>query len=67
MIATAPRGAGGFGYDSLFLLPGRGLTMAELDPAEKNALSHRARALDRALPLLRRRLAADGEGGRDAT
>jgi XTP/dITP diphosphohydrolase len=53
-IAEAPRGAGGFGYDSLFLLPGRGLTAAELDAAEKNRISHRGQALAQ----LRERLGA---------
>ena len=44
-IGYAPRGAGGFGYDPLFLtddVPGK--TTAELDPAEKNRISHRGRA-----------------------
>ncbi len=44
-IATVPRGHSGFGYDPLFLLPDRGLTVAELDPELKNELSHRAQAL----------------------
>lgn len=57
-VVTEPRGEGGFGYDPLFLLPERGLTMAELAPAEKNAISHRARAFARALPILRTFLAA---------
>ena len=52
-IARAPRGANGFGYDPLFLLPGRGLTAAELSPEEKNRLSHRGRAAARLLDLLR--------------
>ncbi len=43
-IAFAPRGQGGFGYDPVFFLPERGLTMAEIPPAEKNAISHRGRA-----------------------
>jgi len=43
-ILGAPRGEGGFGYDPLFLLPGRGVTMAELPLDEKNRLSHRAAA-----------------------
>lgn len=43
-IAEAPRGTGGFGYDPIFLLPD-GRTLAELDLAEKNRISHRARAL----------------------
>ena len=44
--AMRPRGRGehGFGYDPLFLLPGRGLTTAELAPMEKNRISHRGRA-----------------------
>lgn len=60
-IAHAPRGAGGFGYDPIFLLPDRGLTMAELPEAEKNGISHRARAVRAALPLLDQLLRA-GEG-----
>ena len=53
-IGLSPRGAFGFGYDPLFLpdeAPGR--TMAELPPAEKNTLSHRARALAGLGALLR--------------
>lgn len=44
-IATAPRGSGGFGYDPVFVPQGSRRTAAELSPAEKNAQSHRARAL----------------------
>jgi XTP/dITP diphosphohydrolase len=51
-IARAPRGGGGFGYDPLFLLPS-GKTAAELDPAEKNRVSHRGIALQKLLALLR--------------
>ena len=54
-IAEAPRGTNGFGYDPLFLpheVPER--TLAELDSAEKNRLSHRGRALGRLRPLLDR-------------
>jgi len=43
-IALAPRGANGFGYDPVFLLPDRGQTMAELSSEEKHAISHRGRA-----------------------
>lgn len=50
-IARAPRGSNGFGYDPLFLLPS-GKTAAELPPAEKNRISHRALALHRLLELL---------------
>ena len=52
-IAEAPRGSGGFGYDPVFEVAGLGRTLAELVEAEKNAVSHRARAahaLARALP-----------------
>ena len=52
VVLTEPRGAHGFGYDPLFLLPKHGLTLAELPPEEKNSLSHRARAVERALPTL---------------
>ncbi len=44
-IARAPRGAGGFGYDPLFVPAGLERTAAELAPEEKNRVSHRARAL----------------------
>ncbi len=44
-IAKTPRGSGGFGYDPLFLLPELRRTGAELEPAEKNRISHRAQAL----------------------
>jgi XTP/dITP diphosphohydrolase len=47
-IVRTPRGSGGFGYDPAFLpddrAPGDRRTMAELDPAEKDAISHRGRA-----------------------
>lgn len=52
-IALEPRGDGGFGYDPLFLVPGRGLTAAELAAEDKNRLSHRGRALARLLERLR--------------
>ncbi|SAL17153.1 deoxyribonucleotide triphosphate pyrophosphatase [Caballeronia peredens] len=44
-VLDAPRGAHGFGYDPYFYLPPLGASAAELDPARKNALSHRALAL----------------------
>jgi len=44
-ILSEPRGTGGFGYDPIFWLPEFGRTMAELAPEEKNAVSHRGRAL----------------------
>ena len=46
VIAVAPRGEGGFGYDPVFVADGaHGRTLAELTPAEKHALSHRGNAL----------------------
>ncbi len=48
-----PRGENGFGYDPHFLLPEEGKTAAQLDPVRKNALSHRGKALQRLLTLLR--------------
>ncbi|NMC15173.1 MAG: RdgB/HAM1 family non-canonical purine NTP pyrophosphatase [Chloroflexi bacterium] len=47
------RGENGFGYDPIFLVAGTNKTMAELPDEEKNQLSHRARALQAALPGLR--------------
>ena len=44
-ILTAPRGTRGFGYDPVFLDPENACSAAELDPAVKNAISHRGRAL----------------------
>lgn len=52
-ILAAPRGAGGFGYDPLFLVPVTGLTAAELDAERKNRLSHRGQAMSRLLARLR--------------
>jgi XTP/dITP diphosphohydrolase len=43
-IADGPKGQGGFGYDPVFYVPEAGKTFAELSAAEKNAISHRARA-----------------------
>jgi XTP/dITP diphosphohydrolase len=53
-IAIAGRGTNGFGYDPVFQLEGRPLTMAELSPEEKNEVSHRARAARAAIPIIRR-------------
>jgi len=43
-IATSRRGSGGFGYDPVFVPSGHDQTFAEMDPAQKHALSHRGRA-----------------------
>jgi XTP/dITP diphosphohydrolase len=55
-IIPEERGSNGFGYDPIFLLSERGLTMAELGDAEKNRLSHRARAVANAVPILKEAL-----------
>jgi XTP/dITP diphosphohydrolase len=52
-IARAPRGDGGFGYDPVFIPEGSDRTAAELSPAEKDAVSHRGRALALLVPALR--------------
>lgn len=52
-VLFAPRGSGGFGYDPLFYLPAGGCSAAELDPAEKNRVSHRGLAMQRLLARLR--------------
>lgn len=44
-IIYAPRGEGGFGYDPVFYVEDCGCTSAELEPAHKNTVSHRARAM----------------------
>ena len=54
MIALEAAGEGGFGYDPIFYLPACGCTMAQLPPTRKNWVSHRARAVQAALPFLRR-------------
>jgi XTP/dITP diphosphohydrolase len=51
-VIPLERGTNGFGYDPIFLLPEIGLTMAELSMSEKNLLSHRARAIKAAIPIL---------------
>lgn len=48
LIVDEPRGDNGFGYDPVFLLPGEGMTMAELPSERKNAVSHRAAAAKKA-------------------
>lgn len=55
-IAGQRRGDGGFGYDPVFFPEGRSLTMAQLPPDEKNCLSHRGRAVRKALPMIQRLL-----------
>jgi XTP/dITP diphosphohydrolase len=51
-ITSEPAGQGGFGYDPVFFLPEYDCTMAQLAQEEKNRISHRARAVEAALPKL---------------
>ena len=52
VIAREPSGAEGFGYDPLFIPDGHTRSFAELSPDEKNAISHRGRALSEAIRIL---------------
>ncbi|MBE1501416.1 XTP/dITP diphosphohydrolase [Amycolatopsis lexingtonensis] len=52
-LIRARRGTNGFGYDPIFQPDGESRTSAEMEPAEKDALSHRGRALRALLPALR--------------
>ncbi len=58
-LVREPRGTGGFGYDPIFVPDGGSLTMAELPATEKDAISHRGRALRALAPVLRRLLASE--------
>lgn len=60
-LTRTPRGSGGFGYDPLFVVDGADKTMAELSEAEKNTLSHRARAFAALRPVLERVIAQRDE------
>jgi XTP/dITP diphosphohydrolase len=51
-IVREPRGDGGFGYDPVFLPSGSDRTAAQLTPQEKDAVSHRGRALAELIPAL---------------
>jgi XTP/dITP diphosphohydrolase len=53
VVLTEARGTGGFGYDPLVFIPALGKTVAELGPAAKNTLSHRALAARQMLVLMR--------------
>jgi XTP/dITP diphosphohydrolase len=54
-LINAPRGLGGFGYDPIFVPRGFDRTAAELEPTEKNSLSHRGQALQALLRQLQNR------------
>jgi XTP/dITP diphosphohydrolase len=51
-VIRKPRGSQGFGYDPIFVPAGSALTMAELDPEVKDAISHRGRAFRALVPVL---------------
>ena len=51
-LALAPRGTNGFGYDPIFLPGASARTLAQLDAAAKDAISHRGRALRALVPLI---------------
>jgi XTP/dITP diphosphohydrolase len=53
-IIPEERGMSGFGYDPIFLFPELKKTMAELEMEEKNRLSHRAKAVMNAIPVLKK-------------
>lgn len=53
-IASAPAGAEGFGYDPVFIPEGWGVTLGEASPSQKDAVSHRARAVVGLLDAVRR-------------
>ena len=57
VIATAPQGAGGFGYDPLFIVPEYHRTFGDLSPQVKGVISHRGRAMRAIMPAIVRHLA----------
>lgn len=61
-ILAYPRGEGGFGYDPLFWIPERGMSVAELSAEEKNRLSHRGRALQSLVARLKESGLLTGSG-----
>ncbi len=52
VVIDHDRGNGGFGYDAIFLVPERGLTLAEMSEDQKNEISHRGRAIEKLRPIL---------------
>ncbi|MCH7996739.1 MAG: RdgB/HAM1 family non-canonical purine NTP pyrophosphatase [Chloroflexi bacterium] len=61
IIGLEPSGASGFGYDPVFYLPQLGKTMAQLDMEGKNRISHRARAVRRAVSIIEKMVALNRE------
>jgi len=47
------RGENGFGYDPVFFVPDANMTLAEMTPEQKNSISHRRRALDKIIPIIK--------------
>lgn len=62
IIAFAPSGQQGFGYDPLFYVPEYGMTMAQLPPEVKNRISHRAKALQKTRQIINRLLSYSNNG-----
>ncbi|NQS97314.1 MAG: RdgB/HAM1 family non-canonical purine NTP pyrophosphatase [candidate division Zixibacteria bacterium] len=56
LITEDERGTGGFGYDPIFLLPEYGMTFAEMPLKLKNRVSHRGRAVEKAIQIIREKL-----------
>jgi XTP/dITP diphosphohydrolase len=52
MVGYEPHGEFGFGYDPVFILPDRNCTMAEIEPEEKNRISHRGQAAQKIVPYV---------------
>lgn len=51
-VIDAPRGANGFGYDPIFIADGYQITTAQMDSADKDAISHRGRAIAALVPVV---------------
>lgn len=60
VIGYAPQGENGFGYDPIFFLPEKKKTFAQLTGEEKNAISHRGKALEKFKEELEKYLTAEG-------
>lgn len=54
IIAKTPAGENGFGYDPILYLPEYAMTSAQLSPEEKNAISHRGKALEKMLEIIKK-------------
>ncbi len=61
-LTMEPRGVNGFGYDPIFMPDGSEQTTAEMGPSEKDAISHRGRAIRAMVPLLTAALGQSGAG-----